>query len=155
VSFVINSLELSEDALSRILSLSEKGGFGDYQDDRGSAAAYAFELGKSSPIFGLGVRTTLEMLEGPHNMFIAMFVNYGVVGFIIYVLTILRLIAIAYGSGIDYSKFLWLFCGWLILFSFASHNLIDDTATMPLFGFALAQACQIRAIKQSKRVPAL
>jgi hypothetical protein len=150
-SYVLTNITLSKDAMVRINSLSEEGGVGDYREDRGNVALDAMGLAMKEPFLGVGVRTTLEMREGPHNMFIAMMVDYGAVGVAIYILFILRMIFIAGSAEREVSAALWLFCGWLVLFSFVSHNLLDDAGTMPLFGFALARACRIRNSRRLKQ----
>jgi O-antigen ligase len=148
-SYTLNNMELSSDAMNRISSLSNRGGIGDYREDRGEASLVALDLAMTNPLLGVGVLTVSEMPEGPHNMFVAMMVDYGIIGLTVYVLIILRLMFIARGANLKLSAPLWFFCVWLVIFGFASHNLLGDTATIPLFGFALARAYQIRASRQS------
>jgi O-antigen ligase len=150
--YVIHSLDLSSDASIRVFSLTERGGVGDYEEDRGGVALESFELFMQNPLFGLGVGVIAELEEGPHNMFVAMLVEYGVVGLVIYLGIILRLILIARRANRDLSGMVFLFLGWLVIFGLGSHNLLDDTDTMPLFGFALARAYQIQASRQSKQI---
>jgi O-antigen ligase len=145
-SFVVSNLDLSKDATTRISSLLEEGGVGDYERDRGIAASNALDLIAEHPVFGAGVRSIDEMREGPHNMFLAMMLQYGIPGLILYLVVILRLILIAYRADRDVSGAVWVYVGWLILFSFASHDLLDDVMTLPLLGFTMAGACRIQAI---------
>ena len=133
-----------EDATVRIFSLIEAGGVGDYGEDRGAAASAALDLIVEDPVFGAGVQTIYEMPEGPHNMFLAMMVDYGIFGLIVYLVVIIRLILIARRAGRDLSGTVLFYVAWLVIFSFASHNLLGDTATIPLMGFALARAYRIQ-----------
>src|SRR6185437_1519109 len=110
------------DAEVRVLSLVEEGGVGDYREDRGMAAAKSFDLAMESPLTGVGVRTIYDMAgDGPHNMFIAMMVEYGILGLIAYVIVIARLIAIARRAPRKQSALVLVIVAWLIIFSFASH----------------------------------
>jgi hypothetical protein len=149
--YVFQNIEFSSDAMVRITSMLEKGGIGDYRDSRGDIALYALNMALNEPLLGVGVRTIYEMIEGPHNMFVAMMVDYGVMGVLIYIYFIFRLVFVANGSGSELAVALWLFCGWLILFSFSSHNILGNTATMPLFGFVMARVYQIHALSRKQR----
>jgi hypothetical protein len=84
------------------------------------------------------------MGEGPHNMFLAMMVDYGIGGLAVYLLLIVRLVIVARGGTGNASWTILFFVAWLVLFSLASHNLLGNTATVPLMGFALARAYQVR-----------
>src|SRR5262249_3747543 len=50
-SYVVDNLDLSNDATARIFSLIEAGGLGDYREDRGGAASAALELIDEEPVF--------------------------------------------------------------------------------------------------------
>ncbi len=80
VPLLFSNLDLSEDATVRVLSLIESGGIGDYEEDRGLTALNSLEIAMENPVTGAGVGTISEMPEGPHNMFLAMMVEYGLVG---------------------------------------------------------------------------
>jgi hypothetical protein len=149
-SFVLTNFDLSEDATMRFLSLTEGGGVGDYRQDRGVAAGVAIDLAMTSPFFGVGVRTIFDMIEGPHNMFIAMLTDYGILGLLVYVGIIFRLILIARQTNTQFAIALWLFCGWIVMFGFVSHNLLNNTSTLALFGFSLACVLQIRASRYQR-----
>lgn len=151
-SYVIQSVDLSTDAMVRIFSLTDRGGVGDYQEDRGSIALESLELAMQHPLFGSGVGAVSEMEEGPHNMFVAMLVDYGAVGLVVYLTIIVRLILIARRANRGLSATVFLFVGWLVIFGLASHNLLGNTATMPLLGFALARAYQIHTSRQPKQI---
>ena len=80
----------------RIDSLLDTGGVGDYGKDRGAATSAALEVIDEYPVFGAGVQMIYEMQgEAPHNMFLAMMVDYGIGGLILYLVVIIRLILIA------------------------------------------------------------
>lgn len=149
-SYVFHNLDLSEDATVRIFSLIEAGGVGDYREDRGLTALDSFELAMDNPLVGAGVGTVSEMPEGPHNMFLAMMVEYGIVGLIVYLVIIVRLILIARHADRSLSGTILFFVAWLVIFSFTSHNLLGNAATIPLMGFALARAYRIESPAQSR-----
>jgi len=144
-SFVVRNLDLSEDATVRVLSLIESGGVGDYEEERGLTALNSLELAMESPVTGAGVGAIAEMPEGPHNMFLAMMVEYGFVGLFVYLLMIVRLVHIARGADWHSSGMILFFVAWLVIFSFTSHNLLGNAETIPLMGFALARAYRIRS----------
>jgi hypothetical protein len=79
-------------------------------------------------------------------MFLAMMVDYGIGGLIVYLVVIVRLVVTARQAARDrdLSGALWVYVGWLMIFSFSSHNLLGNAATIPLLGFALARAYQIQ-----------
>jgi O-antigen ligase len=143
-SYVVHNLELSKDATERFLSLIEVGGVGDYETARGSAASTALELIAEDPVFGAGVLTIYQLPEGPHNMFLAMMVEYGILGLILYLVVLIRLVVTARRAGHELSGIIWVYVGWLIIFSFVTHNLLS-IAGIPLMGFALARAYQIQS----------
>ena len=116
----------------------------------------SLELIREYPVFGAGFRAIYdEMSEGPHNMFVAMMVNYGIGGLIIYLVVIIRLVVTARCAGRDLSGTVWVYVGWLVIFSFASHNLLDDAATIPFMGFALARAFQIEFLRKERQFETL
>lgn len=146
-------LDLSPDAAMRIESLLESFGLDAYESDRGDTASASLELVEESPILGTGVRTIFEMIEGPHNMFIAMLVDYGIVGLAAYVFLICRFTWIGLNApGRADRVALLSFVAWLVLFGMASHTMHDDPATLPLFGFAAALAHEIRSKYRSWRL---
>lgn len=153
-SYVVRDLDLSKDATKRIESLLEVGGVGDYREDRGHAASEALELIGEYPVFGAGFRI-YEMSEGPHNMFLAMMVNYGIGGLIVYLVVIIRLILIARRADRSLSRMVLAFVAWLVIFSFASHNMLDNSATIPFMGFALARAFQIEFLRKESQFETL
>jgi hypothetical protein len=150
-SYVVRNLDLSKDATLRIDSLLEAGGIGDYEQARGSATDNALGVIDEYPVFGAGVNTISEIGEGPHNMFLAVMVDYGIGGLIVYLLVIIRLILIARRADRDLSGLVWLFGAWLTIFSFTSHNLLGNSTTIPLLGFALARAFQIEFLRKERQ----
>jgi len=151
-AFVVRNLDLSEDASVRVLSLIETGGVGDYGTDRGLTALNSLELAMVNPVLGNGVGTLSEMGEGPHNMFLAMMVEYGLVGLFVYIAMIVRLVQIARCGDRSLSGMVLFFVAWLVIFGFASHTLLGNPETIPLLGFALAQAYRIQSSARSRQV---
>lgn len=148
VTYVIRNVTLSVEASQRLYSLIEGGGVGDYQQDRGLLALEWMELFWKNPILGGGVYTIFDGKDGPHNMFVAMMVDYGMVGLAIYLFLIARLVALWHGGEPALGRIIILYAGWLILFSFASHNLLLNTATTVVLGIVVAQAFRSRTTIQ-------
>ena len=142
-SYIFYNLELSEDASVRIFSLIDSFGVGDFMADRGEVGMHSFTVAMESPITGAGAGTISRMVQGPHNMFIAVLVESGMVGVAIYVASIIRLTLVALRAERAYSGRILLVVGWLTIFSFVSHTLLSNAGTIPLLGFAVARACQI------------
>jgi hypothetical protein len=151
-SYVVDNLNLSEDAQARVLSLVEEGGVGDYREDRGLTALAGLKLGMENPLTGSGVRSIYKMEAEPHNMFVAMFVDYGIIGLLAYLLIIVRLVFAARGGDPIHSGPVMGIVGWLLIFSFSSHNLLDSAATMPLLAFAVGRACHARSSTLPRRM---
>lgn len=143
IYYVFHNVALSGDATQRIQSLVEGGGVGDYQRDRGLLVLEWMEVYWEHPIAGGGVNTIFEGTDGPHNMFIAMMVDYGIIGLIAYLALIVRLLALSRRGEPELSRFILLFAGWMILFSFASHNLLGNAATIVLLAVVVARAYRI------------
>lgn len=148
VTYVVNNIVLSEDAIVRIDSLSKQGGIGDFREARGSVAEAGIELVLENPIFGAGVNTSIEMTQGPHNIYVALALDYGIVGLVVYLSIIFHLIRMAMGAPKDVSGIIWFVVAWFICVGFSSHNLLDDIATIPLFGIALGRAYQIQVSRK-------
>ena len=144
VSYVVHNLDLSQDAARRISSLIEAGGVGDFEKDRGAAASGAWDIIVEHPVFGGGVRTASKMWEGPHNMFLAMMVDYGIFGLIVYLAVITRLILAACRAGRELGRPLVLYVGWLLIYSLALHTLLEDAMSILLLGYALARSYRIQ-----------
>jgi O-antigen ligase len=144
-AYVVHNLDLSDDALVRVLSLTQSGGIGDYGEDRGQTAMQALDLAMENPLLGNGVGAIAEMPEGPHNMFIAMMVEYGLVGLVAYLLMITCLLRIGRHADRRLSAMSLSIAAWLVAFSFTSHNLLENTSTIPLLGLAVACTYRIRS----------
>jgi O-antigen ligase len=151
--YVVQNLDLSVDASSRLFSLFERGGVGDFWYDRMPAIAFSMALFMDAPLTGAGVRTIYDMVEGPHNMYVAMMVDYGILGAIMYLVILARWAFIAYSGDHKLAVLLWFLVGWLFLFGFASHNLLGHAATIPLIGFATGRACLILLSRRIKPSP--
>ena len=116
----------------------------------------ALDLAMENPVLGAGVGTIYEMPEGPHNMFLAMMVEYGIVGLIVYRRHDLQADTDRSAAQIaDLSGMILFFVAWLVIFGFASHNLLENTETIPLMGFALGRAYQIQCLRKARQVEAM
>ncbi|HEX4885441.1 MAG TPA: O-antigen ligase family protein [Casimicrobiaceae bacterium] len=144
-AFVVATLDLSEDATARILSLVEAWGIGDYGEARGEATLAAVDLIALHPWLGNGVGTIEDMPEGPHNMFLAMLVEYGIPGLVAYMALIGALFVAARQRPRAAAAPALMIGAWLLAFSFSSHNLLGNPMTIPLLGFAVARAWRLRS----------
>jgi O-antigen ligase len=151
-AFVVTTLDLSEDAAVRLLSLEEAGGIGDYGEARGEATLAAIDLIALHPWLGSGVGAIADMAEGPHNMFLAMLVEYGVPGLVAYAVVIGRIIHAGVRRPRADAAPVLLLGAWLLAFSFTSHNLLGNAMTIPLLGFAVARAWRLRAQPREDRL---
>ena len=116
------------------------------------AAQAALDLAMENPALGAGVGTIHLLPEGPHNMFLAMMVDYGIVGLIVYLFMIGRLVQIAIGGERRASSLILLVVAWLVIFGFASHNLLENTVTIPLLGFAAGRAYQLSCSRKALQI---
>jgi hypothetical protein len=154
-SYVVRNLDLSTDATIRFDSLVNGFGVGDYERDRGALASEALEVIEKYPVFGAGVQASGEMPIGPHNMFLAMMLDYGVGGLVLYLVVIIRLILIARRADRSLSGTVLAFVAWLVILGFGSHNMLDNSATIPFMGVALARAFQIEFLRKERQVETL
>jgi O-antigen ligase len=143
-AYVLRNVDLSDDAAIRITSLLTSWGVGDYEQDRMYAIDASMELILKDPLLGAGAGTMYALPEGPHNMFVAMMLDYGLLGLLLYVVLIVRLVLVALRGRLSDTLPLWVFIGWIGIFSLVSHNLLDYVPYIPLFAFALVNACRIQ-----------
>jgi O-Antigen ligase len=155
-SYVVTNLDLSPDAKMRFDSLvNHDFGADDYETHRGNLAFEALELIEKYPLFGAGDRAIVEMPIGSHNMFLAMAVHYGIGGFVLYLAVIIRLILIARRADRSLSATVLAFVAWLVILGFSSHNMLDNSATIPFMGVALARAFQIEFLRKERQFETL
>jgi hypothetical protein len=130
ISYVVPYIHLSKDAQIRLDSFLNSGGVADYSKERGVGALYYLEsVFEKAWWTGFGVRYSLEIKNGPHNMFAGFASDYGVTGLIAYILLNARLA----WNGIFWKRLRDCFAFvalpvavWFFLYSFASHNLVYD-----------------------------
>ena len=142
VSYVVSNVDLSEDAAIRLSSLEEQGAVGDYEQERGYLVAQALETiaGPDALIFGSGPLSSYDLPDTVHNMYVALILDYGLVGLCLYLFVLIRLAVLAKAASPRSLRIVWGIVGWLALWSVASHNILGDGATIALLGIALAHA---------------
>jgi O-antigen ligase len=146
-SFVVENIDLSPDARTRVVSLIESGGIGDYEQERGMTGLESLQIALENPVLGAGVGSLArlgDVSEGPHNTFLAVMLEYGLVGLGLYVIMILRLVRVARRGDPVLSRPVLFLMAWLVLFGFASHTMLTNPETIALLGFAVARACRVR-----------
>jgi O-antigen ligase len=136
----------TEYAYNQLLSLMSGDPLSAYQSERGDLAARFFSMIGENPFLGHGVSTVVHLEEGPHNQYIALLVDYGVLGLLVF-------IAIVGWSAVTLARALWfsgarareltleIFVGlsFLTLIAFSSHNLLSALPFGVFFGVLSAQ----------------
>jgi O-antigen ligase len=140
-SVVLPQLSLTQDAAIRLQSIEDNALVRDYGTDRFGGVTYAWAMFRESPMTGVGVLSSLEMEDGPHNMLAGLAMDMGVIPLLLYVWLILRMIWLGVSGlrGPTAVSGAWLVGLWLLGFSFSSHNVIYDT--FALLGLGIALSC--------------
>ncbi len=159
LSYVTNQLHLSSDAEIRLAWLSGEGQTDESIEGRETVARYAWDQFLNFPLTGNGVRTSLEMVEGPHNMYIAIALDMGTFALALYVTLILspllsgfQRIAKSFRDG----YFRLIFCFWLGVWSFASHNItgsLSDLLGVSLIISILSQSNRRAVVRNPAKSP--
>ncbi|OQX12883.1 MAG: hypothetical protein BWK76_17030 [Desulfobulbaceae bacterium A2] len=130
--FIIDNFDLSSDALMRVDSLLYGNLSESYSEARGDLASYMLDVYMQSPVFGNGVGYASIFPEGTHNMFLYIAIDMGIIGLLYYILLIARVVTMRMRQllmlNVNGIMSIALIC-WLVLYGFASHNIIYD---MPL-----------------------
>jgi hypothetical protein len=139
-SVVLPQLFLTEDAAMRLESIERRAFVKDYDTDRARAALYGWERFRESPIIGVGVLTSLEMENGPHNMMAALAMDMGITPLFLYVWVIIRMTWLGlFGlrDPVTVSSE-WLVAPWMLAYGFSSHNVIYQPAILLGLGLAVS-----------------
>lgn len=138
LKLLLNS-DLSDDAYGRLSNLLEGNISDSYNEERGNIAFESYNLALKAPIFGNGVGTTNSLENGAHNTFVSVFLDFGLVGVLFYLLCIIVFVLMIYKNHGEHLFFCQAFIVWLMLFSFLTHNLLGDTATIIAFGLSVSK----------------
>ena len=130
---------LEDDVRYRLISLLEGGVQSDFEEERGSIALESYYIALESPITGVGVGSTKKMDVGAHNTFISIFLDYGILGLIFYLFTIIGVVVGIYKNDNEQMFFAKLFLAWFLLFNFFTHNMLEDTVMILAFGLAVSK----------------
>jgi O-antigen ligase len=106
----------------------------------------SLELMAEAPIAGLGSGYSYGMIPGPHNMYLARWIDNGVLGFLSYCLLILALLAVNYRRNNIEGLVLAFVMAFFGLFS---HNVLEDRTLLLLL--AVSTASRARSETTSKR----
>jgi O-antigen ligase len=140
---------LSEDASQRIVYKSD--------DSSVSARLYSakrsLELFLKSPTFGHGLGSHLSPRTrvGPHNQYLIIAVEQGIIGLLLYI----SLLFIIWQMNSDVAK-IFIIC--LCFFSFFDHNILDFPSTwlsIYLAAIATTRTKKVRISSKTKRVTAV
>lgn len=139
-SVVLPQLSLTEDAAMRLESIEGRAFVKDYDTDRAPASAYAWAMFRGSPMTGVGVLTSLEIVQGPHNMMAALGMDMGITALFLYVWLILRMTWLGVFSlrGSTAVSGEWLVAPWMLAYGFSSHNVIYEPAIVLGLGIAVS-----------------
>lgn len=150
VDVVIPHIDLNREASRRLETVLGLTFSQEYSKERAGLAEEAWNLFLQSPVTGAGVGTAASMKLGPHNMFAAVALDYGVMGLLIYVLMILRLVWAGF-SGLEDRQIASLIIAiavWLATLSFASHHVLGDSPII----FLLAISASVSSRRRSSPV---
>lgn len=154
VSGVLPSVSLSEDAEQRLVSILGGTVGQDFDDERGSILRYAWSLFLGNFWTGVGVRSSLGMESGygPHNMYVGLAMDVGVLGLLAYSLLLARL---AWGGRSSQrlenwaAASAWPLFAWLAIYSVFSHDLLYDPSVVILIAFAIARPVTVLASQRA------
>lgn len=135
---VLPKLSLTEDAERRLASIQGREIVKDYGTDRAAGAVLGMRAIRKAPWTGVGVRTSLEMEEGPHNMFVGLAMDMGVAVPALFAFLILRWVwaGLARRNQMASAMSACLTGLWLTLYGLSSHNVLYEPAS--LIGVAIA-----------------
>jgi O-antigen ligase len=106
-------------------------------DERLEAIRRSVQLIERAPWFGDGSGTAYEMIVGPHNMYLARWVDNGAVGLAAYLWLLGALLALSYRTRSREAQALaWI----MVIFGLFSHNVLEDRTLLLLLGGALGRA---------------
>ncbi len=159
IAYIASNVDLTTDASSRLAWLLGKGERDLSIEGREDSAAEALNLFLNSPVTGEGVRVTAEMIaDQPHNMFLSIAIDMGVFPLLAYMALIVR--AFVLGGNLTANAqregyLLLSVAAWLLIYSFASHNIMTTSSDLLAIGLSISAAEQFRAReKQVAQVPA-
>lgn len=137
-AMVLPKLSLTEDAERRLASIQGHEVVKDYGTDRAAGAVLGVRAVRKAPWTGVGVRTSLEMEEGPHNMFVGLAMDMGVVAPFLFAFLILRWVWVGFARRNQMASAMSACVTglWLTLYGFSSHNVLYEPAS--LLGVAIA-----------------
>jgi O-antigen ligase len=142
VTQIMPELQMSEDASRRLASFMGGTAAEDFANERASLGVDAWRLFQRSPFAGIGFLRTVRLDPGPHNMYVAVALAYGIVGLIAYVALIVALLWIAF-KRVRRANEAWLVvmtCLWLSIYSLASHNILYESTNLLVLSIAVALA---------------
>ncbi|WP_447987243.1 O-antigen ligase family protein [Nitrospira sp. Nam74] len=117
----------------------EESPYEDNTHSRMDAAAEAWDKFSQTPFWGQGVGTHLAMAGGneenivavgSHNMYLTYMVDHGILGVLVFPLSVLAAVWRARGNVKGTST---AFAASLLILGFFSHNILMDTVALPLF----------------------
>lgn len=154
---VVMEKNLSKDASSRLESLSEESIIDNYIKNRGVGVLYWWDQFAEDPITGLGVKVSMSKRLGPHNMFVGIAVDYGIFGLVAYLVLILNIVWRAYAKHkrqkTELTIFVLMSMAWLVLYGFASHNIIYNAFDIFALSFVVAATAALRMPHKKRKSP--
>jgi hypothetical protein len=135
-------VSLSAEAYSRLLLFSNF----EYKDESYTQRSVGFEdsmaLIGARMWTGAGPWTTLRATVGPHNMFLAVAADYGILGVTLYagiIIAVIRKVMRAkkFYLGSRRGMLAIITCAWLVATSMVSHNVLTEPPTLLMIGLML------------------
>lgn len=134
---------------SDIALTGDQGGESNSNQERVAAIEDSIRLISERPVVGWGTGYSIEHMNvGPHNMYLARWVDNGLPGVLAYLWLMLALLRHAYRTGSSEGMML---AGLLLLNSFFSHNLLEERTVWLLLGHAAGSATQAPLARRAAR----
>jgi O-antigen ligase len=124
---------------------------------RADAAARAWALFKQEPLIGagLGKTTSAAFVTGPHNMYVMLMAEQGLVGLALYLSLILLLLRRGWQlmmsaptiEGSEIGKAIMIFALYIGANGLFSHNVLDEAQAMFLLAFLVVAGLRTRAMR--------
>lgn len=144
LSNLVLSSYLEDGAYYRLTSLRNGEIQVDFEDEREIIALESYYLALKSPIFGTGVGSTKLLDVGAHNTFISIFLDYGLLGILFYLFTIMGIVVAVFKKDNKEIIFLKLFLVWFLSYNFLTHNMLEDSVLILGFGLAVSRMLYFR-----------
>lgn len=127
------------DVNSSLWSLTDNSSF-----ERLRAASQSIQLIAMHPILGNGTGYSYLMPVGPHNMYLARWVDNGILGLLVYVWLLVAMWLLLRAGRVVWGRQILIV---LVIFGFFNHNTLEDRTFLLLLGVAVYEASAVLAVR--------